>query len=318
MTNSLPLVSIGALNYNNSKFVIDALNSVAAQTYDNTELIIIDDGSRDDSLEKIKNWLKSYHKPYKLIEHVQNKGIHEGYASILKNASGEYLSLFATDDMLHPNKIKTQIEVFLTLDDSYGIVYGDMQDVDENAIPLRAPSFARKKAELPNWKLPQGEVFSEMIQQYFFYVQAALFRKKIIDEHGFYFPEKFTSEDWYFLLFMTRYSKVFGINEIATYYRVHCSSLTHDANNSDKYHHWALSNTRLFIWAAKFKENSPKEKMAMSIWAQGQLLRYAYHPAATYSKAMATWIDTLSMPGLWLQLKSFVYIHWFSLKKLLN
>lgn len=316
MSNNLPLVSIGALNYNNTKFVIEALNSVAAQTYANIELIIIDDGSIDDSLEKIKNWLKGYNKPFKLIEHIQNKGVQDGYTSIINNSTGEYLSIFATDDLLHPDKVSNQIDAFLQLDKSFGVVYGDVQDVDEYGIPLRLPAFEKKLLEQPNWKMPIGDVFLKMVEHFAFYVQASMFRKKVLEENRFSFPEKFISEDWYFLLFITRYSKAYGINQVSTFYRSHNNSITSTNNTDDKYHNWALSNAQLFICVSKFKENTRAEKMAMSMQVQGQVLRYAYHPKSEYRKALRTWYNALVMPGLTLQLKSLFYIHWFKIKKL--
>lgn len=53
-----PLVSVIVITYNSSKYVLETLNSVAAQTYDNIELIISDDCSKDNTVEICRNWLK--------------------------------------------------------------------------------------------------------------------------------------------------------------------------------------------------------------------------------------------------------------------
>lgn len=53
-----PLVSVIVITYNSSKYVLETLNSVAAQTYDNIELIISDDCSVDNTVEICRNWLK--------------------------------------------------------------------------------------------------------------------------------------------------------------------------------------------------------------------------------------------------------------------
>ncbi len=82
----LPLVTIGAVNYNNAKFLIETLESIKAQTYANIELIVVDDCSNDNSVELIEEWLKSYDRPVKFIKHDRNMGAIAGVNDVFDQA----------------------------------------------------------------------------------------------------------------------------------------------------------------------------------------------------------------------------------------
>ncbi|WP_303813338.1 glycosyltransferase family A protein, partial [Apibacter mensalis] len=96
MDKELPLVSIVAINYNNSKHLVETLDSIDQQTYKNIELIIVDDCSTDDSVKKIDQWLLTYNKPFQFIKHIENKGICKTINDGYKVAKGKYISSIAT------------------------------------------------------------------------------------------------------------------------------------------------------------------------------------------------------------------------------
>ena len=60
MANNKPLVTIGVLAYNSANTILETLDSIASQTYDNIELIICDDGSMDNTLVVVKTWLDEH------------------------------------------------------------------------------------------------------------------------------------------------------------------------------------------------------------------------------------------------------------------
>ena len=316
MSESKPLVTIGAINYNNGKYVIETLDSIANQTYENIELIVVDDASTDNSLTLIKDWLKNYKKPYKLIVHSENMNVHAGYMSVIKNATGEFLSIVATDDVLVNEKTEKQVEAFANLGDEYGVVYGDIIRMNENSELISTPNFERIKNNKPNWSLPQGDIFLDLIADWVFYVQAALFKKKILD--GFYFPEKYKIEDRYFLLYATRNTKVLGAEDVCVLYRVREGSISNLATKNENYHLWSLSDVRMYLEIAQFSEFSKKKLIALNKKIQEQILRYAYHKDANYMIAVKEWYRSLSLPKRRNQLHSFFYINWFFLQKKLN
>ncbi len=115
--NNLPLVSIIVITYNSSKYVIETLNSIKAQTYKNIELIISDDCSPDNTVQVIKQWLSSTtgngewsHQP-KVVTTPKNGGICVNYNNGLKYASGKWIKYIAGDDILDPDCIESFVNV---------------------------------------------------------------------------------------------------------------------------------------------------------------------------------------------------------------
>ena len=110
-----PLVSVVITCYNHEKFVQDSIQSVIDQTYQNIELIIIDDGSKDGSVEKIKEMLPACQERFIRFEfrHRPNKGLSETLNEALEWCEGEYYSAIASDDMMLPEKIIIQINYMI-------------------------------------------------------------------------------------------------------------------------------------------------------------------------------------------------------------
>ena len=131
MQNS-PLVSVICLCYNHSQFVVESLESVLNQTYNNIEILIADDCSTDNSVEVIINWLKQ-HPQITFIINTTNKGNTKTFNQLLKLSKGDYILDLATDDVLEKDCIEKQIHQFKnSKSDNLGIVYGNIELIDEN------------------------------------------------------------------------------------------------------------------------------------------------------------------------------------------
>jgi len=103
---TLPLVTIGISFFNPGLFLIDAIKSVFAQSYDNWELIIIDDGSTEnisDTVSKIKDTRVTFKK------FDRRKGLAFRLNQIIKMAQGDLIARMDADDMMHPNRIHKQV-----------------------------------------------------------------------------------------------------------------------------------------------------------------------------------------------------------------
>ena len=117
MTEENPLVSIIVITYNSAKYVLETLESAKAQTYQNIELIVSDDGSTDDTIQICRNWLLENIKRFERVElvtMVKNTGIAPNCNRGLSAAEGEWVKLIAGDDILLPNCIYDNIEFTLT------------------------------------------------------------------------------------------------------------------------------------------------------------------------------------------------------------
>lgn len=314
MSESKPLVTIGAINYNNGKYVIETLDSIANQTYENIELIVVDDASTDNSLTLIKDWLKNYKKPYKLIVHSENMNVHAGYMSVIKNATGEFLSIVATDDVLVNEKTEKQVEAFANLGDEYGAVYGDVIQIDEIGKIINNSQFESIRKENSNWTLPKGDLFNYLVFSWIFSVQSSLFRKSILKD--FYFPEKLISEDWYFYLYVAKQAKISGIEVLCVLYRRHSESITGNFSKSLSNHLWVLSNIHIFFHISKFSDLSTKQLTRINVMYQEQIVKYAQQQKSSYIIALKEWFRTWQLPQKKHQLYSLWYINWYFIKKL--
>lgn len=106
--NNCPLVSVNVITYNSSKYIIETLESVKAQTYPNIELVISDDKSTDNTVELCKKWIsknKNRFASYKILVPEQNTGQSGNYNRAFRAATGEWIKEIDGDDLLLPDCI---------------------------------------------------------------------------------------------------------------------------------------------------------------------------------------------------------------------
>lgn len=121
--NDLPLVSILMPTYNHELYVEQALDSVLEEDYPNKEIIIIDDGSKDNTQKIIKNWVEKNKNYIPIIfKSRENKGLTKSLNELIDLASGEYIVLLASDDCLKNNGISKRYEYFKNHPDKMGVV----------------------------------------------------------------------------------------------------------------------------------------------------------------------------------------------------
>jgi glycosyltransferase involved in cell wall biosynthesis len=107
------LVSVIVVTYNSSKFIKETLNSIAAQTWTELELIITDDFSKDNTVDICQRWLMEHKGRFilsQLITHQKNTGVTANRNRGLSAARGEWIKFCAGDDALLPNCIKDNLQ----------------------------------------------------------------------------------------------------------------------------------------------------------------------------------------------------------------
>ncbi len=111
----LPLVSFIVTSFNYEKYVIKTLESIKNQTYENIAIIVVDDKSTDNSVEKIKEF--AHHNKdlnITLLEHEINKGQMAAMQTGLKAANGQFVCFVDSDDILVKDYTKTLIRVHMS------------------------------------------------------------------------------------------------------------------------------------------------------------------------------------------------------------
>ena len=127
--NSNPLFSVLIANYNNGKYIVDAINSVSKQTYDNWEIIIVDDNSTDNSIDIYKKYEK--HPKIHIYYNDKNHGCGYTKRRCAELANGEVCGFLDPDDTLEPDALEIMIKAHCD-DESLSMVYSRFNEVDEN------------------------------------------------------------------------------------------------------------------------------------------------------------------------------------------
>ncbi|CAG0991936.1 alpha-1,3-rhamnosyltransferase [Anaerolineales bacterium] len=222
MTGS-PLVTVIAVCYNHSKFVIECLDSIRNQTYHHVQLIIMDDCSQDDSVGIIRDWIKRYGIECNFIAHQKNQGLCRTLNEALELAQGEYISIVATDDLWLPEKLAMQVEVLERLSSDVGVVYGDSWQITEEGELL--PELLLKPYQERYGALPEGDIYSRLIEGDFIPALNPLTRRGCYDLVGQY-DERLSYEDWDMWLRIAQKFKFSFLPQVVTKYRHVSNSMT--------------------------------------------------------------------------------------------
>lgn len=189
---SVPAVTVIALCYNHARFLHECLDSIAAQTVRDFQLIVTDDCSRDGSAELIADWLAEHRPDAHFIRHQRNAGLCRTLNEALALARGEFISMIATDDAWEPDKLERQLDAMRRQDADVAVVYSDAKRMDETG-RLLEPDFIA--AHVPECTRPSGRVFAELANRNFIPAMATLVRRSALLEVGGY-DERLTYEDY--------------------------------------------------------------------------------------------------------------------------
>ncbi|MFD1259799.1 glycosyltransferase family 2 protein [Entomomonas asaccharolytica] len=191
-SNHNNLLSICCLGYNHAKFLQENLKSISNIDYKNIEVIVVDDGSQDNSIEILNQLKKSL--PYKLeiIDQKNTGNIGKNFNNALKVASGEFITFIALDDVFNSKVVLLEVNEMIAnpklafIASSKAIYIDDQGMIEDDRLELSLhiennPSI-RDLLELEYSKFGS------------FYIQGSIFRKNIIDTIGG-FDEDMTGDD---------------------------------------------------------------------------------------------------------------------------
>jgi glycosyltransferase involved in cell wall biosynthesis len=255
-----PAVTVIALCYNHERFVLDCLESIRAQTFQDFELIVADDCSRDRSPQLISDWLATHYPQARFIHHAVNRGICATLNEALAMAQGTYISMTATDDTWLPHKLAPQVALAQSLDADTAVIYADAGQMDENGELLPMRFIEAHGVTDP----PQGRIFSRLADGNFIPAMTTLIRRDALLAVGGY-DERLNYEDYdMWLRLADRYAFAFQ-PEVVAHYRIVATSMVRTvfAQPSAWYHHtnflirqkWLRSNRltreQRVLWADK-------------------------------------------------------------------
>jgi glycosyltransferase involved in cell wall biosynthesis len=208
----MSLVSVIIPNYNYARFLSKAINSVLAQTYPNIEIIVVDDGSTDNSLAI----LARYEDRVQVLAQA-NQGVARARNNGVARSSGEYLAFLDADDLWLPAKIEKQVELF-EKNTALGLVHVGIEDRD-----VEGNLLATKLVGMEGWVAPELLRFQKPV--ILGGGSGFMIRRANFAETGGFDPRLSTSADWEFLYRVTSRYEVGFIKEVLMVYRIHGSNM---------------------------------------------------------------------------------------------
>ena len=284
-----PLVSCIINFFNTERFIEEAIESVFDQTYDNWELLLVDDGSNDGSSVIALQYAQKYPGKVSYLEHEghQNRGVSAARNLGIRNAQGEYIAFLDADDIWLPQKLERQVEILDSKPEA-AVVFGPTQfwyswtgnrlDRDLDSIRDVVPQYNRLfEPPILFTLLLQNKARAPI-------PSSALMRRTLFELTGG-FEESFRGmfEDLAFFSKVYLKAPVFITSEFWDRYRQHPDSCCSIAEKTGQYSPGHLSSAYLAFlkWLSEYLEQQGVKNA--EIWSALQKALWSYeHPFLYY------------------------------------
>ena len=207
--NSAPLVSIIMPVYNRASFLEVAIKSIINQSYQNWELIIIDDASTDSSQNIIKNFIRQEPR-IKLLKNSTNQHIVYSRNKGLKKAQGKYIAFLDSDDRALPERLERQVN-FMENNPKVGVCGSAVELINTTGKILKVRSYPEKDAEIR----VAFFFFNPILQS------TAIVRKECFDKLGFFDDQFRNAEDLNIWFRFGNQYLLHNLPEVLGQYRLH-------------------------------------------------------------------------------------------------
>jgi glycosyltransferase involved in cell wall biosynthesis len=261
-SNPRPLVSIVIPVYNGSDYLAQAIDSALAQTYENFEVIVVNDGSKDGG--KTREIALSYGDKVRYFEK-ENGGVATALNFGIEKMKGEYFSWLSHDDLYYPDKIRSQMELLENGEaPADAIVYSCYETIDAKsrllAVVNPANRYSREKLNIPLFPVLRGLIHG----------CAVLIHKSHFQRAGTFDPGLPTTQDYDLWFRMFRDAKV------VFHEKVLVKSRCHPNQGSKTLYHAAECNQ---LWISMIDRTTPEEMRRM----EGDIYRF-YRKTADFLK----------------------------------
>jgi glycosyltransferase involved in cell wall biosynthesis len=218
MSTYMPLVSVIMPCFNHGSFVVESALSVLRQTHLNLELIIVDDASRDASLERIQG-IAAADSRVRVIAHDVNLGLTQSRNDALCSARGDWIAFCDSDDIWEPFKLELQIGL-LQAAQGYDALYSNTSIIDGDGRHT-GQTFSDL---FPPPSQPSGWLFDDLVRTNFINIQSVLMRRECFSTVGFFDADLNWIQDWWYWIKLSRHHRWLYSPHTVARYRVHTAS----------------------------------------------------------------------------------------------
>lgn len=245
-----PLITVVMPNYNGHRFVEQAIDSVLSQTYQDFELLVVDDCSKDDSLQLIKQKAQSDSR-IRVIALEKNAGVANARNVGIREAKGKYIALLDNDDLWTADKLERQLTI---AEKGADIVYCSYDFIDEQNNEIKKPFIVPKQTN-----------FNKMLASSVISCSTSFIKTELMQAHPFN-PE-FYHEDYVLWMELLRVCPTaYGDEKVLMHYRQVTGSRSNKKGNAAK-ERWNTYRKALNL------------NIATSMWA---FVRYAVNGVIKY------------------------------------
>jgi glycosyltransferase involved in cell wall biosynthesis len=209
----MELISVVIPAYNYARYLDQAIESVLSQTYENIEIIVVDDGSIDNTQQVVTG----IHHPQLKYIYQENRGLSAARNTGIRSSHGEFIGFLDADDYWLPSKLVFQMELFQKLPDS-GLIYGGYNVVNKvgDFLACRTPEAVEK-----DW-------YKELLLRNYVAGSSStsLVRRECFSLLGGFDENLRAVEDWDMWLRIARYFPLRCVQESVSCIRLHDSNMT--------------------------------------------------------------------------------------------
>jgi len=231
------LVSVIAVTYNSSQFIIETLESIKAQTWRNIELIVTDDASQDNTVPLCIQWLEENGKRFartELITVPHNTGIPSNCNRGFKASRGEWVKMVSGDDVLLENCITDNLEYVKRYPEA-SFITSDVIEIDEDSRLLRENVINEGLIFITKRKSAKKQLKAYSRWPAFINSPAFFYKKELIDAIGYCDDEFRIYDDICMLLrVLDKDNRIHYMNKPTVKYRIHQNSVSRSTSIEEK------------------------------------------------------------------------------------
>ncbi len=316
--------SIVITAYNSAKYIRESILSASNQTEKDIEIIVVDDGSADETVTLAKDLSKSDAR-IKVYPRA-----HHGKPSITRNAGmrlakGKYICFLDADDRYEPDKVKHQLDI-LEANPDFAAAFHDMRYMNErgeclDGTFLREVNFLEissnflTKHHNNDYYVCDNNFYKFMSLNYAaIHTSTIMVRRSLIEQERIIFPEDVrVGEDTQVWWLIATGRQIAYINKVFSHYRLHDSSVTKDKNKVQFYKDVITVNTRNYERCANFLDKHESARYRKKIAEHFNYLGYSYFLDSQHKKARQCYLDAnrwfLNKGSIFALLKTFIPVY---------
>ena len=206
--------------YNHGRYIQSCLDRIAAEPYAAKELVIVDDGSSDDTPAAIETWMVANRGALPVRFHSRpNRGLTASLNELVAMSQGTFLRLCASDDLVIPGTLEKLLHA-LESNPGKGVAFGDAAVIDQDGNPVSDSAIFKHFRGRKSRYFHDETLTDEIVRRWSLPGPVALIRKSLYDEIGLY-DETMKVEDWDFYLRAAARGRLLFVDEKVAAYRIH-------------------------------------------------------------------------------------------------